>query len=65
MVTTGSVAEVYSDYFEIGKGCGNFLAYGVYDLNGSNPDYTKRKRFCTQGSITSPLPCTRQASWRS
>ena len=63
MVTTGSMAEVYSDYFGIGKGCGNFLASGVYDLNGSNPDYTKRKRFCTPGSITSLPPPSPAPGW--
>jgi hydrogenase large subunit len=49
------VAEVYGDYFEIGKGCGNFLAYGVYDLDGGNPDYTKRARFFKQGATTTAL----------
>ncbi|KAA3663189.1 MAG: nickel-dependent hydrogenase large subunit [Calditrichaeota bacterium] len=24
------VAKVYPEYFDIGKGCGNFLAYGIY-----------------------------------
>ncbi len=27
-----AVAKAYSDYFEIGKGCGRFLAYGGFDL---------------------------------
>jgi hydrogenase large subunit len=27
-----AVAKVYSDYFEIGKGCRRFLAYGGFDL---------------------------------
>ena len=49
------VAETYSDYFEIGKGCGNFLAYGEFDLDGKNPDYTKRDRLFKQGSTTTDL----------
>jgi len=27
-----AVAKAYSDYFEIGKGCGRFLSYGGFDL---------------------------------
>lgn len=48
-------AETYGDYFEIGKGCGNFLSYGVYDLDGRDPDYTKRARLFRQGSTTTDL----------
>jgi len=29
-----AVAQVYSDYFHIGKGCGNYLSYGIFDLKG-------------------------------
>ncbi len=50
-----AVAEAYSDYFEIGAGCGNLLSYGSFDLEGSNPDYTKRKRFMKQGTISTDL----------
>lgn len=49
------VAETYSDYFEIGKGCGSLLAYGVYDLDGKDPDYTKRRRLFPQGSTSVDL----------
>jgi hydrogenase large subunit len=49
------VAETYGDYFEIGKGCGNFLSYGVYDQDGKNPDYTQRARLFKQGSTTTDL----------
>lgn len=44
------VAEAYSDYFEIGKGCGRYLTYGEFDLDGSSPDYATRERFFKQGS---------------
>jgi hydrogenase large subunit len=49
------VAETYSDYFDIGKGCGKFLSYGVYDLDGKDPDYTKRARLFVQGSTSTGL----------
>jgi hydrogenase large subunit len=48
-----AVAGVYSDYFEIGQGCGNLLAYGSYELDGKEPDLTKRNRFFRPGT-TSP-----------
>ena len=33
-----ALASIYEDYFEIGRGCGNLLAFGVFELNadGSN-----------------------------
>ncbi|UCH50447.1 MAG: nickel-dependent hydrogenase large subunit, partial [Chloroflexota bacterium] len=50
-----AVAEAYSDYFEIGAGCGNLLSYGLWDLEGGNPDYTKRKRLVRQGTVSTDL----------
>jgi hydrogenase large subunit len=47
-----AVAGAYSDYFEIGKGCGNLLSYGVFDLDVREKDLAKRRRLHTQG-ITS------------
>jgi hydrogenase large subunit len=49
------VAETYSDYFEIGTGCGNLLSYGVFDLDGSEPDLTRRERLLVQGTIGTDL----------
>jgi len=46
-----TIAEVYRDYFTIGKGCGNFLAYGLFDLD-AEPDVTKRKRYLAMGRMT-------------
>jgi hydrogenase large subunit len=46
-----AAAKVYPDYFEIGDGCGNFLSYGVFDLDGRNPDYATRKRLQAQGAL--------------
>ena len=50
-----AVAGVYSDYFEIGKGCGNLLSYGGYDLDGKDPDYSRRKRLFKQGTVSTDL----------
>ncbi len=50
-----AVAQVYSDYFEIGAGCGNFLSYGVFDLDGSEADLTKRDRLLKGGLCSTDL----------
>lgn len=50
-----AVAEAYSDYFQIGAGCKNYLSYGAYDLEGDNPDYTQRKRLFQQGTVSANL----------
>lgn len=47
-----AVAGVYSDYFEIGKGCGNLLSYGVFDLEAKGKDLAKRKRLLSQGTTS-------------
>jgi hydrogenase large subunit len=50
-----AVAEAYPDYFEIGSGCGNLLAYGVFDLDGKEPDYLKRDRLLGSGTVSTDL----------
>ena len=50
-----AIARVYSDYFEIGQGCGNLLAYGSYELDGKEADLTKRKRFFKPGTTSANL----------
>jgi len=50
-----AVAQVYSDYFEIGQGCGNLLAYGSYELDGKEADLIKRKRFFKPGTTSTSL----------
>jgi hydrogenase large subunit len=50
-----AVASVYRDYFEIGVGCRNLLSYGAYDLEGGNPDLTRRKRLFKQGTVSADL----------
>ncbi|MBI5573919.1 MAG: nickel-dependent hydrogenase large subunit [Elusimicrobia bacterium] len=49
------VAKKYSDYFQIGKGCGNYLAYGVFDLEGSEKNYLSRKRLLRSGITSTDL----------
>jgi len=50
-----AAAEVYSDYFQIGSGCRRLLSYGSYDLDGKEPDLTKRKRLFKQGTVDADL----------
>jgi len=50
-----AVAQVYSDYFEIGQGCGNLLTYGSYELDGKEADLTKRRRFFKPGTTSTDL----------
>ena len=47
-----AVAGVYSDYFEVGKGCGNLLSFGVFDLETREKDLAKRKRLLSQGTTS-------------
>lgn len=45
-----TIAEIYRDYFEIGRGNGNLLSFGLFDLD-AEPDVTKRKRFFHMGRM--------------
>lgn len=45
------VASKYNDFFGIGDGPGNFLCYGVFDLESEQADYSKRKRLFSQGAV--------------
>jgi hydrogenase large subunit len=47
-----AVAGAYGDHFQIGRGCGNYLAYGVFDLDGREADMIKRKHFLPGGTIS-------------
>ena len=47
-----AVAGVYSDYFAIGTGVGNLLAYGVFDLDTNEADLSKRNRLLNSGTTT-------------
>jgi hydrogenase large subunit len=44
-----AVAKAYPDHFGIGRGCGAYLSYGVFDLDGKNPDYARRERMLPSG----------------
>lgn len=50
-----AVAEAYSDYFGIGKGCGNFVSYGVFDLETKEKNLARRKRLVPSGVATDTL----------
>lgn len=50
-----AVAENYADYFAIGAGCGNLLTYGVFDLDGHEPNLLKRDRLFKSGTISTDL----------
>ena len=50
-----AVASAYPDYFEIGVGCRNLLSYGAYDLDGKDPDLSKRQRLYKQGTTSADL----------
>ena len=50
-----AVAEAYPDYFGIGAGCGNLLAYGVFDLDSKEPDYLRRQRLLRSGTVSTDL----------
>jgi len=50
-----AVAGVYSDYFEIGKGCGNLLSFGIFDLDSKEKDLTRRERLLKQGTTSTDL----------
>lgn len=47
-----AVAEAYSDYFTIGKGCGNLLSYGVFDLNEDEKTALGRDRLLSRGTTS-------------
>jgi hydrogenase large subunit len=50
-----AVANAYMDYASIGAGCKNLMSYGMYDLDGKNPDYTTRERLFKQGTVSADL----------
>jgi len=50
-----ALAEVYGDYLALGIGCCRLLSYGSYELDGREPDLTKRKRLFRQGTVDHSL----------
>jgi len=50
-----AVAKAYPDYFEIGKGCGKYLAYGLFDMDTTETDLMKRPRYLPSGALNGQL----------
>jgi hydrogenase large subunit len=55
-----SIAGAYKDYFDIGRGCGNLLSYGCFDLEANGTDLAARRRLFRAG--TASLPGLKYAS---
>jgi hydrogenase large subunit len=49
------VAGAYGDHFGVGKGCGNYLSYGVFDLEAAPSDLAKKKRLIMPGITSTDL----------
>jgi hydrogenase large subunit len=47
------LSSIYSDYHSVGKGCGNLLAYGVFDLNDA-----KTSKLFKRGIVSVSAPAT-------
>ena len=64
-----AVAGAFSDYFSIGVGCGNLLAYGVFDLNATGTSKLMTRGRYTEGAYATvdPAQITEdvQYSWYS
>ena len=45
-----TLAEVYREYLQIGRGCQRLLSFGLFDLD-AEPDVTKRKRLFPMGRM--------------
>lgn len=54
------LANVYSDYYNIGRGYGNLLAFGVFDLEGTNAGKLLKRGRVVNGATTvqTVLPAT-------
>jgi len=51
-----TVAGAFSPYFNIGAGCGNLLAYGVFDLDNSDQNKLLHRGRYTDGSVAGVDP---------
>jgi hydrogenase large subunit len=47
-----AIGRAYKDYFGIGRGPANFLSYGAFDLDSSEPDLAKRQRYIPAGTAS-------------
>ena len=50
-----AVAKAYPEYFEIGKGCGRYLSYGVFDQHAGETDLLRRPRLLPSGMLNGSL----------
>lgn len=50
-----AVARAYPDYFEIGEGCGQYLSYGVFDLETNGTNLLERERYLPPGALNGEL----------
>jgi hydrogenase large subunit len=51
-----TVAGAFSNYFSIGTGCGNLIAYGVFDLNAAGTDKLLASGRYTDGTLADVDP---------
>jgi len=51
-----AVADLFPEYYNIGQGCGNLLAYGVFDLNASGTSKLLARGRYTNGSVAGVNP---------
>ncbi|MCX7704345.1 MAG: nickel-dependent hydrogenase large subunit [Planctomycetota bacterium] len=49
------LAEAYPDYQLVGRGCGNYLAYGVFETTDGETDLVKRPKLLNAGTTTRKL----------
>jgi hydrogenase large subunit len=49
------VAGAYSDHLEIGRGCGDYLSYGAFDLKAAPSSLEKKERFLKPGTTNTKL----------
>lgn len=50
-----AVAGAYSDYFEIGAGCNNFLSYGAFPQEDGQAHMLNKKKLLNHGTTSSDL----------
>lgn len=51
LTDANALVSLFPDYLEIGRGCGNLLAYGVFDLNTSGSSKLLARGRYTNGSL--------------
>jgi hydrogenase large subunit len=51
-----AVAELFPEYYEIGAGCGNLLAYGVFDLDAAGAEKLLARGRYTEGESSTVDP---------